>query len=376
MQQKSKNALRMALAGGVAVASIALLSACGAGEAEPAAPPPPQVTVAAPLTETVTDWSEFTGRFVAAQRVEVRARTGGFLQTAHFNEGQMVRKGQVLFTLDPRPAQAALKSAEADAALARRAFERAEVLIKDQAISTQEYDQRKAALDIADAAVAARRLDVEFTRVTAPASGMVSDRKVDPGNVISGGSSAADVLTTIVAVDPIHFEFDASEAQLLRYQRQALKTGGKVLIKLQDENDFRWSGTVDFSDAVVDAASGSVRMRALVANPEGFLKPGMFGRARVEGSEPYAAMLIPETAVVSQGSAKVAMVVGADGTVQAKPVETGDVVDGLRVIRSGLAANDRVIVNGLQRAMPGAPVQATDTTITRTASLDTGVVNE
>lgn len=367
---------RIPLAAAAAVASISFLSACGSGEAAPAAPPPPQVTVAAPLAETVTDWSEFTGRFAAAQRVDVRARAGGFLQTAHFKEGELVRKGQVLFTLDPRPAQAALASAEADAALARRAFERAEALIKDQAISRQEYDQRRAALDIAQAAVAARKLDLEFTRVTAPASGMASDRKVDPGNVISGGSSAADVLTTIVAVDPIHFEFEASEAQLLRYQRQAQKTGGKVLIQLQDETDYRWAGTVDFSDAVVDAASGSVRMRAKVANPDGFLKPGMFGRARVEGSEPYAAMLIPETAVVSQGPAKVAMVVGANGTVEAKPLEVGEVIDGLRVVRSGLAANDRVIVNGVQRAMPGAQVQATDTTITRTAALDTGVVNE
>ena len=288
----------------------------------------------------------------------------------------MVKKGQVLFTLDPRPAQAALKSAEADAALARRAFERAEALIKDQAISRQEYDQRKAALDIAEAAVAARRLDVEFTRVTAPASGMVSDRKVDAGNVIAGGSSAADVLTTIVAVDPIHFEFEASEAQLLRYQRQAQKTGGQVRIQLQDETDYRWTGTVDFSDALIDPASGSVRMRAKVANPDGFLKPGMFGRARVEGSEPYAAMLIPETAIVSQGAVKTAMVVGADGTVEARPLETGEVIGGLRVVRSGLAASDRVIVNGVQRAMPGAVVQATDTTITRTAALDTGSINE
>jgi RND family efflux transporter MFP subunit len=327
--------------------------------------------VANPLQQDVTDWDEFTGRFEAVQRVEVRARAGGFIQAAHFTEGQKVTKGQLLFTLDPRPAQAALASAEADAQLARRAFERAEVLMKDQAISRQEFDQRRATLDIAEAAVTGRRLDLEFTRITATATGFVSDRRVDPGNVISGGTSAADVLTTIVAADPIHFEFDASEAQLLRYQRQSLKAGGKVEIRLLDEDGYRWTGNVDFSDAVVDASSGSVRMRAKVANPEGFLKPGMFGRARVESSAAYAAMLIPETAVVSAGAAKTAMIVADNGTVEQRTLDVGPVVDGMRVVRSGLLANDRVIVNGVQRAMPGAVVDARATTITSTAQRET-----
>lgn len=355
------------LGGAVAAASLV---ACSPGNAAPAAPPPPQVSVAAPLRETITDWDEFTGRFEAAQRVEVRARAGGFVQAAHFGEGETVRKGQVLFTLDARPAQAALASAEADASLARRAFERADKLIKDQAISSQEYESRKAALDVAQAAVTSRRLDLEFTRVTAPAAGVVSDRKVDPGNVISGGTSAADVLTTIVSIDPIHFEFEASEAQLLRYQRQDLQKGGKVRVRLQDENDFSWSGAVDFSDAVVDDASGAVRMRAKIPNPDGFLKPGMFGRARMESSAAYDALLIPETAVVSQGSQKTAMVVAADGTVAVKPLEVGEVIDGFRIVRAGLAQDDRVIVNGVQRVMPGAVVDAKSTTLTRTASLD------
>lgn len=355
-----------------AAVSAASLAACSPSVAAPAAPPAPQVSVATPLAEDITDWDEFTGRFEAVQKVEVRARAGGFVQAAHFTEGQRVAKGQLLFTLDPRPAQAALASAQADAQLAQRAFERAEVLMKDQAISRQEYDQRKAALDIANATVSARRLDVEFTHVTAPTAGVISDRRVDPGNVIAGGTSAADVLTTIVAVDPIHFEFDASEAQLLRYQRAALKTGGKVEIQLQDENDFRWRGTVDFSDAVVDAGSGAVRMRAKVSNPDGFLKPGMFGRARVESSATYPAMLIPETAVVSAGPAKTALVVAENGTVEAKTLDVGPIVNGLRVVRSGLQPNDRVIVNGVQRAMPGAIVDARATTITRTAALEPG----
>ena len=367
------NDLKMLLGASIAVAALA---ACSPSDAAPAAPPAPQVSVATPLSQNVTDWDEFTGRFEAAQRVEVRARAGGFIQAAHFTEGQRISKGQLLFTLDSRPAQAALASAEADAALARRAFERAEILMKDQAISRQEYDQRKATLDIAQAAVTARRLDLEFTRVTAPVSGFVSDRRVDPGNVIAGGSSAADVLTEIVGADPIHFEFEASEAQLLRYQRQALKTGGKVEIRLQDENEYRWTGTVDFSDAVVDASSGSVRMRAKIANPDGFLKPGMFGRARVESSTAYDAMLIPETAIVSAGPAKTALVVADNGTVEAKTLEVGPVLNGMRVVRSGLGANDRVIVNGVQRAMPGAVVDARATTITNTAALEPGPVRQ
>lgn len=331
--------------------------------------PTPQVSVASPLKQNVTDWNDFVGRFEATQHVDVRARAGGFIQGVHFKDGQHVNKGQLLFTLDSRPAQAALASAEADAAVARKAFERAEVLMKEQAISRQDYDQRRAALDIADAALRARHLDVEFTRVVAPVSGTVSDRRVDAGNVIAGGTSAADVLTTIVATDEMYFSFDASEAQLLKYQREAAKGGGKVEIRLQDENTYSWTGTVNFSDNAINNGSGAVRMRALVKNKDGFLKPGMFGHARVEGSAEYVAMMIPETAIVSQGAQKVAYVVGANGTVEVKPLETGPVVDGLRVVRAGLSESDKVIVNGIQRAMPGATVEAKVTTITETAQL-------
>lgn len=357
---------------GAAIAATSL-AACSPSVAAPSMPTP-QVSVAPPLAQKVTDWDEFTGRFEAVQKVEVRARAGGFVEAAHFDEGQRVAKGQLLFTLDPRPAQAALASAEADAQLARRAFDRAEVLMKDGAISRQDYDQRNATLAIARSAVSARKLELEFTRITAPVSGVVSDRRVDPGNVISGGTSAADLLTTIVTTDPIHFEFEASEAQLLRYQREALKSGGKVEIKLQDENDYRWTGTVDFSDASIDNSSGAVRMRAKVSNPEGFLKPGMFGQARVESSAIYDAMLIPETAVVSAGSAKTALVVADNGTVESKTLEVGPILNGMRVVRSGLAPSDRVIVGGVQRAMPGAVVEARATTITNTAQLEGGPV--
>jgi RND family efflux transporter MFP subunit len=319
--------------------------------------PPAQVSVATPLRQSVVDWDDFTGRFEAPERVEVRARTGGYLQEAHFREGQFVRKGQLLFTLDPRPAQALLSAARAQAALAASDLARAETLLKAQAISKEEYDSRRATNEVAQATARARALDLEFTRVTAPTSGIVSDRRVDPGNVISGGGSTADILTTIVSTTPIHFTFDASEAQLLKNLRQKGQ-GGQVRVRLQDEADYRWTGRIDFTDNAVDDASGAVRMRAVVANPGGFLKPGMFGKARVEGGGAYDAMLVPEDAIVADGARKAVNVVNADGTVTLKPVVLGPLSEGLRVIRTGVRPDDKVIVNGGSRVMPGAKVQA------------------
>ena len=350
--------MRKFLAPFAATAAAALaLSGCGKTEAPPQAPAP-QVSVATPLQQKVVDWDDFTGRFEAPERVEVRARASGFLQAAHFREGQYVKKGQLLFTLDPRPAEAQLAAARAQAQQAQADLARAESLLKIQAISREEYDAKRAANDIAQASVRARALDLEFTRVTAPTSGVVSDRRVDPGNVISGGGAGAEVLTTIVSTSPIHFVFDASEAQLLRNQRETGK-GGRVQIRLQDEADYRWTGNIDFTDNSLDAASGAVRMRAVVANPNGFLKPGMFGKAKVEGGQAYDALLVPEDAIFADGARKAVNVVNADGSVTLKPVQLGPVSQGLRVIRSGVRPDDRVIVNGGVRLMaPGMKVQA------------------
>ncbi len=350
--------MRKFLAPFAATAAAALaLSGCGKTEAPPQAPAP-QVSVATPLQQKVVDWDDFTGRFEAPERVEVRARASGFLQAAHFREGQYVKKGQLLFTLDPRPAEAQLAAARAQAQQAQADLARAESLLKIQAISREEYDAKRAANDIAQASVRARALDLEFTRVTAPTSGVVSDRRVDPGNVISGGGAGAEVLTTIVSASPIHFVFDASEAQLLRNQRETGK-GGRVQIRLQDEADYRWTGNIDFTDNSLDAASGAVRMRAVVANPNGFLKPGMFGKAKVEGGQAYDALLVPEDAIFADGARKAVNVVNADGSVTLKPVQLGPVSQGLRVIRSGVRPDDRVIVNGGVRLMaPGMKVQA------------------
>lgn len=339
-----------------AAAAMLVLAACGKPSAPPAMPAP-QVSVATPLRQSVVDWDDFTGRFEAPETVEVRARAGGFLQAAHFREGQVVRKGQLLFTLDPRPAQAALAAARAQAGLARSDLQRSETLLKAQAVSREEYEARRAAAQVADATVRARELDLEFTRVVAPVSGVVSYRRVDPGNVISGGGSNADVLTTIVSSSPIHFVFDASEAQLLRKLRESGQ-GGAVKVRLQDEADYRWTGRIDFTDNVVDDSSGAVRMRAVVANPSGFLKPGMFGRARVEGGRPYDALMVPETAIVTDGPRRAVHVVNPDGSVTTKPVQLGPASNGLRVVRTGIRPDDKVIIGGIQRVMPGVKVQA------------------
>jgi RND family efflux transporter MFP subunit len=349
--------MRKFLAPFVATAAAALvLAGCGKAEGPPQMPAP-QVSVANPLRQSVVDWDDFTGRFEAPEHVDVRARAGGYLQSANFREGQFVQKGQLLFQLDPRPAQAQLSAARAQAQLAASDLARAESLLKVQAISREEYDSKRAANEVAQATVRARALDLEFTRVTAPVSGMVSDRRVDPGNVISGGGSTADVLTTIVSTTPIHFVFDASEAQLLKNLRDKGK-GGKVQVRLQDEADYRWTGQIDFTDNSLDNASGAVRMRAVVANPNGFLKPGMFGKAKVEGGQAYDALLVPEDAIVADGARKAVNVVAPDGSVTLKPVTLGPLSQGLRVIRTGVRPDDKVIVNGTARMMPGQKVQA------------------
>lgn len=358
----------------LAVAAIGatgiVLTACGQKAAQPQGGPP-QVSVATPLQERVVDWNDFVGRFEAPQSVQVRARAGGYIQAVHFRDGQQVKAGQLLFTLDPRPAQAAVASAKAQADQARNDLKRAESLLAATAISREEFETRRAAAQVAEAALRARELDLEFTRVTAPVSGTVSDRRVDAGNVISGGTSNADVLTTIVSTNPIHFTFESSEAQLLTQQRQSGRGTGRVKVRLQDEAEYRWNGTVDFSDNAVDASSGAFRMRAVINNPNGFLKPGMFGRARVEGSGAYNAMLIPQEAVVADGARKVAYVVAGDGTVTVKPLQLGPLSGGLRVVKTGLRPDDRVIVNGIQRAQPGQKVTPANTTISRKAGGET-----
>jgi membrane fusion protein, multidrug efflux system len=344
------------------------------GPTEAAAMPPPQVTVAAPLQRSVVEYDEYTGRFEASRTVEVRPRVSGQLQSIHFRDGDIVRQGQLLFVIDPRPFAAALAEAQARAAsartaaaLARSELARAERLIDDQAVSAEEVDNLRAAVRSADAAVAAaqatvraKALDVEFTRVRAPISGRISDRRVDAGNLVAGGDAgSASLLTTIHALDPIHFSFDASESLYLKSRRESGANGqAEVQIRLQDESGYGWRGIVDFTDNGINPNSGTIRGRAVLRNPDYFLTPGMFGNMRLSGGKPVNALLVPESAVLTDQARRIVMVLDRDGKVAARPVELGPIVDGLRVIRSGITQKDRVIIRGFQKAPPGTPVVA------------------
>jgi len=326
------------------------------------------VTVARPLQQQIVDWDDYVGRFEAPQSVELKPRATGYLQSVHFRDGQFVRKGQLLFTIDARPSQAALAQAQAQLARAqatvvnaRTELARSRTLAAQQAASREEVEQRQAALRTAEADVAAARaairaqqLNVGFTRVLAPISGQISQRQVDPGNSVTADQT---VLTTIVSTNPLHFTFQGSEALLLKYQRENIgRAGTAVRIRLQDEGSYVHAGTLDFVDPVVDANAGTVRARAIVANPDGFLKPGMFGHMRLAASRPYTALLVPDTAIVTDAARRVVYVVDSKNTVVARPVELGPLTGNLRVVRSGLGPEERVIIDGIQRAQPGQKV--------------------
>lgn len=346
-----------------------LLAGCGAAESAEAPPPLMPVTVATPLVQEVVDWDDFVGRFEAVQSVEVKPRVTGYLRSVAFTDGAYVRAGQTLFTIDARPAQAALdlsaaQLARAQATLvnARTELARSQTLAASQAASTEEVEQRRAGVrageadvNAARAAVRAQQLTVGFTRVTAPISGRVSQRIVDVGNSVTADTT---VLTRIVSINPIHFAFDGSEALLLKYQRQGAgsSNGTPVRIRLQDEPTHLHAGRLNFVDSTIDTGAGTVRARAIVPNPDNFIKPGMFGELQLSGSQPYRAMLIPDTAVVTDAARKVVYLVAKDGTVIARPVVLGPLTGNLRVVRSGIGPNDRVIISGLQRARPGGKV--------------------
>ncbi|KMS52158.1 efflux RND transporter periplasmic adaptor subunit [Sphingobium cupriresistens] len=337
-----------------------------------AAAPVVSVGVAAPLMRQVVQWDDYVGRFAPSQTVDVRPRVSGPVTAIHFRDGDIVRQGQLLFTLDQRPFLAALAEARANVASARSGlrlaqadYARVQRLNGDEAVSASEIDTLRARLQAAQAALAAadarartRALDVEFTLIRAPISGRVSDRKVDIGNLVSGAEGAgASLLTTINALDPIYFSFDASEALFLKSQRDhADGHGGEVEIRLQDESDYRWKGRLDFTDNGLDPRSGTIRGRAVLSNPDLFLTPGLFGNMRLSSGGKVNALLVPDEAIQSDQALKTVLVVGRDDVVAAKPVQLGPLVDGLRIIRSGLSPQDKVVVANVQAAMPGAKV--------------------
>ena len=361
-------------------AALPILSACGQGrQQQQAGLPPPPVSVVQPVQRTVVDQDEYVGRFVAVDAVDVRARVSGYLSEIHFTDGQIVRKGDLLFTIDHRPFEIALDQMRANLAQARAnlAFTEADLargqeLLHNKTITEQSYDQRTQAKRVAEASVAAQEamvhsaeLDLnEYSQLRAPIDGRIGDRRVSVGNLVTGGNSNnTTLLATIVSVDPIRFEFTFDEASYLRYQRFTGASGrmGRdgavpVALKLIDEADFAHTGKMDFVDNVIDRSSGTIRGRAVFANPGGIFVPGMFGRVRVPGSPPHTALLIPDAAIATEQSRKYVFVVDDGGVARQKYVTLGQLDDGLRVIKDGLSAGDRVIVRGLMRVRPGVKV--------------------
>jgi membrane fusion protein, multidrug efflux system len=369
---------RTPLAAALAVAAL-VLAGCGQGQQPARAPPPPPtVTVANPVKRVIVDHDEYVGRFVAVDAVEIRARVSGYLDKIHFTDGQAVNQGDLLVTIDRRPFQTALDQARANLAQAKAnlAFTesdlgRAQQLVRDRTITEQTFDQRTQAKRVAEASVAANEaavrqaeLDMQFTELRAPVSGRIGDRRVSPGNLVTGGTGTTTMLATIVSTAPIRFEFTFDEASLLRYERlskqskegEAWGAATPVMLMLIDEKDFSHRGRMDFVDNVIDRSSGTIRARAVFPNADGLFTPGMFARVQVPGSLPYEALLVPDAAIGTEQARKYLLVVGDDNVVKQQYVTLGQVQGAMRVIKSGLADDDRVIVNGLMRARPGGKV--------------------
>jgi RND family efflux transporter MFP subunit len=368
-----------ALCGSLAL-GLALTGCDGdAPRAAPAAPPPPQVTVARPVAKTVTEQDEYVGRFVAIDAVEIRARVSGHLEKVHFTDGQLVKNGDLLFTIDRRPFQVELEQARANLAQtkANLAFAVADLargkdLVGRNVISQQTFDQRTQAKSVAEANVAAQEaavnqaaLNLDFTELRAPVSGRIGDRRVSPGNLVMGGiTGTTTLLATIQSIDPIRFEFTADEGAFLRYLRLArnrpdrINDAGRVPVRLKllDEQIFSHEGRMDFVDNAIDNSSGTIRGRAVFPNPTGTFTPGMFGRIQVAAGPPAEALLVPDAAIGTEQVRKFVLVVDDQNVAQAKYVTLGPLVEGLRVVSSGLEADDRVVVNGLMRARPGTKV--------------------
>lgn len=352
--------------------TAALIAGCGRQAAAQSGPPPaPLVTVAQVISRPITEFDEFTARFEAVERVELRPRVSGYITSIDFTQGREVRKGQVLAVIDPRPYQAELKRAQAQLAevrsrlaLAQSERARAVRLLAEHAISREEYDtdmanaqEAGANVDAAAAAVDTAALNLEFTRVTAPISGIAGRAEVTAGNLVTSGQT---LLTTLVSIDPIYVSFDGDEQAYLQYMRLGRSPGDAdrkpVFVGLADETGYPHRGSMVFVDNEIDPATGTVRARGLLANADREFMPGMFARVKLPGGSPHEAVLINDSAVGTDQSVKYVLVVGADHRAQYRPVQLGPLVDGLRVIRSGLAPGDTIVVNGLQRVQPGSLV--------------------
>jgi RND family efflux transporter MFP subunit len=357
------------------IAVLGLAAATTNCAKKPTPPPPPQIGVAEPLKTTIVDWDDYDGQFIAVDSVDIRPRVSGYLLRVGFKDGDMVHKGQVLFVIDPRPYQAALEQAKGveahDQALlinAQQQLDRGRTLVAAHAISQQQFEvleatQRQAAADLETAKgnVTTQALNVEWTQVTAPLSGRVSDRRIAPGNLVTQDTT---ILTNITSIDPIWFEFTGPESLYLKHQRLA-QSGARpsyrqapmpVQIQLQDDPTYRLRGRMDFVDNQIDPNSGAIRQRAVIENPGAFLTPGMFGHLRLPGSGPYAALLIPDAAITSDLNQRVVMVLGPGNVLHEKAITLGPLYRGLRVVRTGLAPGDLVVVDEINRAKAGLKI--------------------
>lgn len=353
---------------GMAGWSLVLLSlaACGGNEQSGGPPPPPEVTVASPQVKSIVEWDEYTGRFQAVERVELRARVSGYLDSVEFNDGQIVEQGDLLFVIDQRPFSIARDRAQAQYTLAQKEFQRAEELIGRNVIPQEDYDRRQQEQEVARASLNQARLDMEFTEVRSPITGRISTERVDVGNLVVANET---LLTTVVSLDPIHFIFDASERELLRYtrlDRSGQRPGSQdnpnpIFVKLFDEEEYVHEGQMDFVDNEVDLGTGTIQGRAILPNPDQVIYPGQTGRARLIGSGEYDAILVPDDVIGTDQSRKFVLVIAEDNKAEMRFVTLGPLRDnGLRIIREGLSADDRIIINGLQRARPGSPVTPVD----------------
>jgi RND family efflux transporter MFP subunit len=367
-----------------AAAAVLTLSGCSQDAAAahaPAPPPAPEVTVARVISKTVTDSETFSGRFSAVDHVDIRPRVSGYISSVNFVDGTLVQKGQVLFVIDPRPYEADYQRAEADldqaraqAALAKAEQIRAVNLFAAHAISKDEFDtrdanERQSAANVegAKAAVASAALNLTFTRVTAPITGRVSRAIVTTGNLVTNGQT---LLTTVVSLNPIYVEFNADEQAYLTFEKYAGTAGrtvatasagpdalgNAVYVGLADEDGYSHEGRLIFMDNSLDAETGTIYARALLANPDGHFVPGLFARVKLIGNDHYQAVLINDSAVGTDQTMRYVLVVGPDNKVDYRPVDLGPMVDGLRVVRSGLKPGDTIVVNGLLRVRPGMQV--------------------
>jgi multidrug efflux system membrane fusion protein len=367
--------IQLTIGMGILVAA-ALLSGCGKSGEAGQAPPPPQVSVATVLEKRVKDWDEFTGRFQAVETVEIRPRVSGYIDRVAFKEGGLVKSGDLLFVIDPRPYQAEYDRAAADLKRYKTALELARIesvrvqrLRQSGAVSQEELDERTSTVAQAEAnaagaqaALESAQLNLSFTRVTSPVTGRVSRAEVTRGNLVTGGNNGGTLLSSVVSMDPIYLYFDSDEQAYLRYIQMA-RNGQRssdapnpVQVGLANEEGFPHSGRVDFIDNQLNPQTGTIRARAVLDNKDGQFTPGLFARVQLLGSGEYNAILIDDRAVNTDQSQKYVFLLGADNKIEYRKVTLGRVIDGLRVVREGLKTGDTIVVNGAQRVHPGVTV--------------------